>query len=157
MAKKRKAPAKKRETRKPVRKKHAGSPDTAVNTLVVLMVIVLVLGGLYFYAQNKRQVALLPGLIQSITDLIAPAATTSSPIAQAAPAVEPPSISLPPVALPTPAITAPPDITGSTQTSQTIASAKARKPTPGIRAAQPASPVEAQPSTPIAVVPLQDH
>jgi len=157
MAKKRKTPAKKRETRKPVRKRHTGSPDTAVNTLVVLMVIVLALGGLYLYAQNKRQVALLPALIQSITDLIAPPSTTSPPMAQAAPAVEPPSISLPPVASPTPSIAAPPEITGSTQTSQTIASAKARKPAPGIKAAQPASPVEAQPPTPIVVIPLQDH
>jgi len=155
MAKKRKAPAKKRETRKPAKKRHAGSPDTTVNTLVVLMVIVLVLGGLYFYAQNKRQVALLPALIQSITELIAPSPTTSPPIAQAEPAVELRPISLPPVALPTPSITAPPEITGSTQASQTIASAKARKPAATARA--PASPVEAQPPSPIAIVPLQDH
>jgi hypothetical protein len=121
------------------------------------MVIVLVLGGLYFYAQNKRQAALLPGLIESIVGLIASPPTTSPPIAQSAPLVQPPSAALPPIALPTAPIAAPPEITGSVQTSQTTASAKARKLAPGIRAAQPASPVEAQPPTPIAVVPSQDH
>jgi len=156
MAKKRKAPAKKRETRKPARKPRASGPDTTVNTLVVLVVIVFVLGGLYFYAQNKRQTALLPGLIQSVATLIAPLSPTSPPTVQPVPLVQPPSISLSPIALPTPPVEGPPEITGNVQTSQTTASAKARKPAVGIRPA-PASPVEAQPSTPLAVVPSQDH
>src|SRR5262249_42763296 len=86
----------------------------------------------------------------------APSAPTLPPTAQPTPLVETPSAPLPPVALPTPPITASPEVTGSVQTSQTTASAKARKPL-GIRPAQrPASPVEGQ-STPIAVVPMQDH
>jgi hypothetical protein len=90
MAKKRKAAAKRRVTRKPARKRGAGSPDTAINTLVVLVVIVLVLGGLYLYAQNNRQAALWPFLMQTFGALIAPAPTPLPAIAQPASAPLPP-------------------------------------------------------------------
>src|SRR5262245_59475422 len=156
MVKKRKTTAKKREIRKPARKQRASGPDTTVNTLAVLVVIVLVLGGLYLYAQNRRQTALLPGLIQSIATLITPSSPTLPPTDQPTPLVQPPSSPVPSIALPTPPVAGVPEITGSVQTPQTTASAKARKPAPAIRAT-PASPVEAQPPTPIAVVPSPDH
>lgn len=73
MAKKRKA-ARKRVTRKPARRRRA-SPDATINTLVILVVIVMVLGGLFLYAQNKKQAALWPGLMQAIAALPAPAPT----------------------------------------------------------------------------------
>jgi Ni,Fe-hydrogenase I cytochrome b subunit len=75
MAKKRKA-ARKRVTRKPTRKRRARSPDATINTLVILVVIVIVLGGLYLYAQNKKQAALWPSLTQTVETLIAPQPTT---------------------------------------------------------------------------------
>ena len=70
MAKKRKA-ATKRVTRKPAGKRSA-SPDATINTLVILVVIVMVLGGLLLYAQNKKQAALWPILMQAIANLPAP-------------------------------------------------------------------------------------
>jgi len=160
MAKKRKVAAKKRIARKPARKRRAGSPDATVNTLVVLVAIVFVLGGLYLYAQNKRQAALWPDLMQTFGALIAPAPTplpsiaqptltSLLPLAQSAPAP------LPPAAEPAAATIAPPDTTGSVQPSQTTASAKARRPTS--RPIQPAPAAEAGPPAAIAVVPSQDH
>ena len=74
MAKKRTG-AKKRVTRKPVRKRRASSPDATFNTLVILVVIVMVLGGLFLYAQNKKQAALWPSLLQAIAALPAPNVT----------------------------------------------------------------------------------
>ena len=62
MAKKRKAAAKKRVTRKLAATRRAGIRIATINTLVVLVVIVMVLGGLYLYAQNKKQAALLQSL-----------------------------------------------------------------------------------------------
>jgi hypothetical protein len=160
MAKKRKAAAKRRVTRKPARRPRAGNPDATVNTLVALVVIVLVLGGLYFYAQNKRQAALWPDLMQTFGALIAPAPTPSPSIAQPASTPLPPLAQstpapLPPAAEPAAATVAPPDTTGSVQPSQTSASAKARHPMS--RPIQPAPAVEARPPAPIAVVPSQDH
>jgi hypothetical protein len=160
MAKKRKAAAKRRVTRKPARKRGAGSPDTAINTLVVLVVIVLVLGGLYLYAQNNRQAALWPFLMQTFGALIAPAPTPLPAIAQPASAPLPPLAQsapapLPPAAEPAAATVAPPDTTGSVQPSQTTVSAKARRATS--RPIQPAPAAEAQPPAAITVVPSQDH
>ena len=160
MAKKRKAAAKRRVTRKPARKRRAGNPDATVNTLVALVVIVLVLGGLYFYAQNKRQAALWPGLMQTFGALIAPAPTPLPAIAQPASTPLPPLAQsapppLPPAAEPAAATVAPPDTTGSVQSSQTTASAKARRATS--RPIQPAPAAEAQPPATIAVVPSQEH
>ena len=160
MAKKRKAAAKRRVTRKPARRPRAGNPDATVNTLVALVVIVLVLGGLYFYAQNKRQAALWPDLMQTFGALIAPAPTSLPAIAQPAPTPLPPLAQsapapLPPAAEPAAATVAPPDTTGSVQPSQTTASAKARHPTS--RPVQPAPAAEARPPAAIAVVPSQDH
>jgi len=76
MAKKRKA-ARKQPARKPApRKRSRSNPDATVNTLVILVVIVMVLGGLILYAQNtKKQAALLPGFLQAIASLAAPEPT----------------------------------------------------------------------------------
>jgi magnesium-transporting ATPase (P-type) len=74
MAKKRKV-ARKRVAPKPARKRRAGSPDATINTLVILVVIVMVLGGLFLYAQNKKQAALWPNLMQAIAALSAPTPT----------------------------------------------------------------------------------
>src|SRR5262245_31986447 len=73
MAKKRKV-ATKRVTRKPARRRSA-SPDATINTLVILVVIVMVLGGLFLYAQNKKQAALWPSLMQAIAALPVPNVT----------------------------------------------------------------------------------
>jgi hypothetical protein len=70
MAKKRKV-ATKRVTRKPARKRSA-NPDATINTLVILVVIVMVLGGLFLYAQNKKQFALWPSIMEAIANLPAP-------------------------------------------------------------------------------------
>jgi len=177
MAKKRKAATKKRETSKPTRKRRVSNPDTTVNTLVVLVVIAFVLGGLYFYAQNKKQIALFPALIQSVAALITPSSTTSPPIdqpasdqsaalapseppaqppsASSAPAALPPSASSAPAALPTPLVKESPEITGSVQKAQTTASAKARQPALGPHPVRPTT--QADTNAPIAVVPSQDH
>jgi len=165
MAKKRKAAAKKRETSKPARKRRVSNPDTTVNTLVVLVVIVFVLGGLYFYAQNKKQIALLPALIQSVAALITPSSITSPPIDQPesdqsaalAPSEPPaqPSASSAPATLPPPLLKESPEITGSVQKAQTTASAKARQPALGAHPVRPTT--QADTNAPIAVVPSQDH
>jgi hypothetical protein len=63
--------ATKRVARKPARKRSA-SPDATINTLVILVVIVMVLGGLFLYAQNKKQAALWPSIMQAIANLPAP-------------------------------------------------------------------------------------
>jgi hypothetical protein len=90
MARKRKV-ATKRVTRKPARK-HSASPDATINTLVILVVIVMVLGGLFLYAQNnKKQAALWPSIImQAIANLPAPplAAVVGEP--EATGSVQPP-------------------------------------------------------------------
>jgi hypothetical protein len=104
MAKKRRT-ARRRVTRKPARKRHRPNPEATLNTLVILVVIVLVLGGLYLYAQNKKQAALWPSLIQTVSALVAPAPAPSPQIAQ------PLSTTSPPVAQSPIAITAP-EITG---------------------------------------------
>ena len=52
----------------------------------------IVLGGLYLYAQNKKQAALWPGLMQKVETLIAPNPTTLTIAPQAtaiAPAPQP--------------------------------------------------------------------
>ena len=77
MAKKRR-PARKPPARKPAPRKQRRSrnPDATINTLVILVVIVMVLGGLILYAQNtKKQAALLPGFLQAIASLAAPEPT----------------------------------------------------------------------------------
>jgi hypothetical protein len=103
MAKKRKAAARKRATRKPAaRRGRANNPDTTVNALVILVVIVMVLGGLYLYVQNKKQAALLPAFGHAVATLVNPllaqlsAAVTPTPPAvvvlvpqPVAPALEP--------------------------------------------------------------------
>ena len=73
MAKKRKPAARKRATRKPAaRRRRASNPDSTINALVILVVIVMVLGGLYLYVQNKKQAALFPGLMNAVVSLIPP-------------------------------------------------------------------------------------
>ena len=77
MAKKRKAAARKRATRKPAaRRQRANNPDATINALVILVVIVMVLGGLYLYVQNKKQAALLPALGHAVATLAAPVLTS---------------------------------------------------------------------------------
>ena len=76
MAKKRKAAARKRATRKPAaRRQRANNPDATINALVILVVIVMVLGGLYLYVQNKKQAALLPVWGHAVATLVAPVLT----------------------------------------------------------------------------------
>jgi hypothetical protein len=107
MAKKRKAAAKRVAPRKPARKRRAGSPDATINTLVILVVIVMVLGGLFLYAQNKKQAALWPDLLQAIASVTAlpialqsgpqtiqPAAGTETPRTAEAAAPPPPAIAI---------------------------------------------------------------
>ena len=75
MAKKR-TTAKKRITRKPQATRRRENPDATINTLVILLVIVMVLGGLFLYAQNnKRQSAQWHAILQTIAALPAPAPT----------------------------------------------------------------------------------
>ena len=74
MAKKRKAAARKR-ARKPARRRRANNPDATINALVILVVIVMVLGGLYLYVQNKKQAALLPALGHAVAAFAAPVLT----------------------------------------------------------------------------------
>jgi chromate transport protein ChrA len=73
-----------------------------VNTLVILVVIVIVLGGLYLYAQNKKQAALLQGLTPAIAAIMAPfkAALAPQPMAvaptpQTASLAQPPAVRVP--------------------------------------------------------------
>ena len=85
MAKKRKAAPKKRVTRKPpAGRRPAKNPDATVNALVILVVIAMVLGGLYLYAQNKKQAALLSTLRSMVANYVtfspAPAAGTDVPV-----------------------------------------------------------------------------
>ena len=75
MAKKR-TTAKKRVTRKPQATRRRENPDATINTLVILLVIVMVLGGLFLYAQNnKMQTAQWQAILQKIAALPAPAPT----------------------------------------------------------------------------------
>jgi magnesium-transporting ATPase (P-type) len=75
MAKKR-TTAKKRVTRKPQATRRRENPDATINTLVILLVIVMVLGGLFLYAQNsKKQAAQWQAILQTIAALPAPAPT----------------------------------------------------------------------------------
>ena len=79
MAKKRTA-AKKRVTRKPQATRRRENPDATINTLVILLVIVMVLGGLFLYAQNsKEQAAQWHAILQTIAALPAPAPTARQP------------------------------------------------------------------------------
>jgi hypothetical protein len=75
--------------------------------LVVLVVIVMVLGGLFLYAQNnKKQAALLQSLIQTIATLPTPAPTALPAESQAiepAAGVDPPKDATKPAAALTPA------------------------------------------------------
>jgi hypothetical protein len=76
MAKKRKAAARRRASRKPAaRRRRAKNPDATINALVILVVIVMVLGGLYLYVQNKKQAALAPALGHAVASLVAPVLT----------------------------------------------------------------------------------
>jgi hypothetical protein len=89
MAKKRKAAANKRGSRKRPARGRA-SADQTVNTLVILVVIVIVLGGLYLYAQNKKQAALLQSISPAIAAIIAPFKAALAPQAVAiTPAAQP--------------------------------------------------------------------
>jgi hypothetical protein len=72
MAKKRKAAGTNRANRKRHTRRRRASADQTVNTLVIGVVIVIVLGGLYLYAQNKKQAALLQSLSPAIAAIIAP-------------------------------------------------------------------------------------
>jgi len=110
MAKKRKV-ATKRATRKPARKRSAG-PDATINTLVILVVIVMVLGGLFLYAQNEKQAALWPSIMQAIANLPAP------PLA---------------------AVIGEPESTGSVQPTQPAAQIETPRPTSTIETPRPAS------------------
>ena len=75
MAKKR-TTAKKRVTRKPQKTRRRENPDATINTLVILVVIVMVLGGLFLSAQNnKKQAAQWQAILQTIAALPAPAPT----------------------------------------------------------------------------------
>jgi hypothetical protein len=75
MAKKR-TTAKKRVTRKPQTTRRRENPDATINTLVILVVIVMVLGGLFLYAQNnKKQAAQWQAILQTIAALPTPAPT----------------------------------------------------------------------------------
>jgi hypothetical protein len=119
MARKRKV-ATKRVTRKPARK-HSASPDATINTLVILVVIVMVLGGLFLYAQNnKKQAALWPSIImQAIANLPAP------PLA---------------------AVVGEPEATGSVQPPQPAGHTETPRPTSAIQTPYPADPRGASPS-----------
>src|SRR5215510_8608531 len=111
MAKKRTG-AKKRVTRKPVRKKRSAGPDATINTLVILVVIVMVLGGLFLYAQNEKQAALWPSIMQAIANLPAP---------------------------PLVAVIGEPESTGSVQPTQPAAQIETPRPTSTIETPRPAS------------------
>jgi hypothetical protein len=78
MAKKRKATADKRASRRRPARRRA-SADQTVNTLVILVVIVIVLGALYLYAQNKKQAALLQSFSPAIAAIIAPLKAALAP------------------------------------------------------------------------------
>jgi cytochrome bd-type quinol oxidase subunit 2 len=88
MAKKRTA-AKKRVTRKPAHRQRTRSADATINTLVILVVIVMVLGGLFLYAQNKKQAALWPNLMQAVATLSGAAATVLPAVFQPAQTIQP--------------------------------------------------------------------
>ena len=76
MAKKRTAAKKRGTPRKPQARRRRENPDANINTLVILVVIVMVLGGLFLYAQNnKKQAAQWQAILQSIAALPAPAPT----------------------------------------------------------------------------------
>src|ERR1041385_2595971 len=104
MAKKRKAAANKRGSRKRPARGRA-SADQTVNTLVILVVIVIVLGGLYLYAQNnKKQAALLQSLSPAIAAITAPFKAALAPQAVAVTsAVQPAALAQQSSRLPEPA------------------------------------------------------
>jgi FtsZ-interacting cell division protein ZipA len=134
MAKKRKV-ATKRVTRKPARKRSV-SPDATINTLVILVVIVMVLGGLFLYAQNKKQAALWPSIMEAIAKLPAPplAAVIGDPESTGSVQPSQPAIEAP---RPTSAIEAPQPAT-----------VESPRPTSAIEALQPTSAAEAPPPAP---------
>jgi len=79
MAKKR-TTAKKRVTRKPQKTRRRENPDATINTLVILVVIVMVLGGLFLYAQNnKKQAAQWQAIMQTIAAALPSPAPTALP------------------------------------------------------------------------------
>lgn len=89
MAKKRKAAANKRGSRKRPARGRA-SADQTVNTLVILVVIVIVLGGLYLYAQNnKKQAALLQSLSPALATITAPLKAVFTRVIAVTPAAQP--------------------------------------------------------------------
>ena len=134
--------------RKPARRRRCPNPEATLNTLVILVVIVMVLGGLYLYAQNKKQASLWPSLIQTVSAFIAPAPATPPQIAQPAPTTAP-------IAPPAIATAAVPEITGSVQAPEIAASAKTRR-LPVM--AKPIQPAAQAPQPAIAVIqPSQDH
>jgi len=76
MAKKRTAAKKRVTPRKPQARRRRENPDATINTLVILGVIVMVLGGLFLSAQNnKKQAAQWQAILQTIAALPAPAPT----------------------------------------------------------------------------------
>jgi hypothetical protein len=112
-------------TRKPAHKRSA-NPDATINTLVILVVIVMVLGGLFLYAQNKKQFALWPSIMEAIANLPAP------PLA---------------------AVIGDPESTGSVQPSQPASQIEVPRPASSIEAPRPTSAIEALQSTSVAEAP----
>jgi hypothetical protein len=110
MAKKRKAATRKRSVQKRTTKRGRAGPDQTVNALVILVVIVIVLGGLYFYAQNRKQAALFPSLQPAIAAILAPFSAAFTPVPQPAATTQPassapvlqPAAAPQPTSLPTP-------------------------------------------------------
>ena len=148
MAKKRKVAAK-RVTRKPARKRSA-SPDATINTLVILVVIVMVLGGLFLYTQNKKQAALWPSIMEAIAKLPAPPlsavigdpeSTGSVQPSQPAAHIEP---ARPTSAIETPAATEPPRPTSAIEPLQPTSTAEVPQPAPSIETLKSIS--DSQPS-----------
>lgn len=110
MAKKRKAATRKRSVQKRSTRRGRAGPDQTVNALVILVVIVIVLGGLYLYAQNKKQAAMFPSLQPAIAAILAPFNAAFAPVPQPAATDQPvssapilqPAAAPPPSSLPTP-------------------------------------------------------
>jgi TRAP-type C4-dicarboxylate transport system permease small subunit len=88
MAKKRKAAANKRGSRKRPARGRA-SADQTVNTLVILVVIVIVLGGLYLYAQNNKKQAALLSLSPALATITAPLKAVFTRVIAVTPSAQP--------------------------------------------------------------------
>lgn len=83
MAKKRKATASNRANRRRHTRRQRTGADQTVNALVILVVIVIVLGGLYLYAHNKKQAAFLQSLSPAVAAIISPFKAALAPQAAA--------------------------------------------------------------------------